>query len=465
MEAGMMALLARCLRAEEDTPRGKPFRVAIIGYGEFGAEYLVCCLDLQKESIVEVAAICDIRGSTIKRDILKRQATPEQVSACHFYSDPRKMLKEEAGRLDVAFVCSPDSLHREHVEACLNAGLHVFCELPLADNVANARSMFQTAKRSGRLLSGHFYSEPFPAYRYVRDELIRRHKIFPPVTYLRAVSPNPLSYDFTPTEEVYIRKVENTYRKKGTWGTQEDLKESPFQSFYELVKWPIIRKFGIGSELRAIYEHVGMMLDFMGGLPVSVSMRESPSDPRLLPRVTLFRFKDNTLAESVLFGNHRFLDLFDRDGWQIHVSPFHPKNTYVRCGWRFNPPGEKGILGKQIDMSYVDYMDLRSIIQWESNLPEAEKKREEEKLEEEYRQYAGEDNVWQLPDSIINTRKDGAYSLRMRETLLSFFRKTDTPDTAFAEKAFIAQVIIDGVEQALKTGKPFTFSPEMFALP
>ena len=63
MEAGMMALLARCLRAEEDTPRGKPFRVAIIGYGEFGAEYLVCCLDLQKESIVEVAAICDIRGA------------------------------------------------------------------------------------------------------------------------------------------------------------------------------------------------------------------------------------------------------------------------------------------------------------------------------------------------------------------------------------------------------------------
>ena len=460
-----MALLARRLRAEGEMKRNKPFRVAIIGYGNDGTTPLLHCLDLQKESLVEVAAICDIRDSTIKRDYLKRNATPEQADACHFYSDLRKMLEQEAGRLDIAFVCTPDFLHREQTEACLNAGLHVFCPPPLAENVTNARAMLQTAKRSGRLLFGFFQSERFPAYRYVRDELIKRHKIFPPITYLRAVSENPHPNESALPSEERMRKVSDYLRNREGWGSQKGLEESPFQSFYEMLEWRKFRKFGIGSELRAIYEHVGMMLDFMEGFPCSVSLRESPRDPYPLPKVTLFRFDNKALAESVLFGRTQYLDLFDEHGYQIHVSPYS-KKTYVRGGWRFNPPGEKGILGKQIDMSSIDYFDLHSILYWESDLPEAEKNRKLEELDAEYRQYAGEDNIWGLPEHLINTdQKIHNFKLLMLEMFLSFFRKTDVPDTAFAEKAFFAQVIIDGVEQALLTGKPFDFSPKMFEIP
>lgn len=45
------------------------------------------------------------------------------------YSDLDALLKENA--VDVLAICSPSRFHRAHLQAALDAGLHVFCEKPL----------------------------------------------------------------------------------------------------------------------------------------------------------------------------------------------------------------------------------------------------------------------------------------------------------------------------------------------
>src|SRR5437764_5588018 len=56
----------------------------------------------------------------------------------------------------------PDALHRPVAVAALEAGKHVFCEKPLAMNVAEARTMVEVADQSGRVAMVAF------TFRYAR---------------------------------------------------------------------------------------------------------------------------------------------------------------------------------------------------------------------------------------------------------------------------------------------------------
>ena len=76
------------------------------------------------------------------------------------FDDARTML--EASRPDIVAVCSPPALHREHALAALEQGCHVFCEKPLATDLAEAEQMIRAAERAGRWL---VVNNQFPAMR------------------------------------------------------------------------------------------------------------------------------------------------------------------------------------------------------------------------------------------------------------------------------------------------------------
>ena len=67
------------------------------------------------------------------------------------YDRLEEMLKRED--LDAVSVVTPDHLHREHVEACLNAGCHVMVTKPLATNLEDGRAMVGAAARAGKKLT------------------------------------------------------------------------------------------------------------------------------------------------------------------------------------------------------------------------------------------------------------------------------------------------------------------------
>ncbi len=115
-------------------------RVAIVGSGYITR---IGHLPGYKAAQANVVAICDL---------LPERARPlaEQYGVPAVYSDWREMLRLE--RPDVVSVCLPNVLHREPVLAALEAGAHVICEKPLATSVAEAKEMFDAARRNGRVL-------------------------------------------------------------------------------------------------------------------------------------------------------------------------------------------------------------------------------------------------------------------------------------------------------------------------
>ena len=73
----------------------------------------------------KIGGICDPdpeRLDEARRDL--------KVPRKNCFADYREMLANT--KLDAVIIASPDMAHREQVEACLEAGLHIMCEKPLA---------------------------------------------------------------------------------------------------------------------------------------------------------------------------------------------------------------------------------------------------------------------------------------------------------------------------------------------
>src|SRR5690625_725415 len=58
--------------------------------------------------------------------------------------------------LDVVPIATPTFLHAPMASAALEAGLHVLCEKPMAENSAGAARMVEAATRAGRVLDVSF---------------------------------------------------------------------------------------------------------------------------------------------------------------------------------------------------------------------------------------------------------------------------------------------------------------------
>lgn len=67
------------------------------------------------------------------------------------YQDVDEMLEKEK-EICVVAVCSPNGLHAQHAIKALNAGFHVLCEKPMANNVNDCGEMIKAAEKANRRL-------------------------------------------------------------------------------------------------------------------------------------------------------------------------------------------------------------------------------------------------------------------------------------------------------------------------
>lgn len=82
------------------------------------------------------------------------------------YKDYRSMIED--GELDAVAIGAPNDLHYDICLAAADAGKHVFCDKPLAVNMAEAQAMVELSRRAGIVL---MYGENLlfaPAYERVR---------------------------------------------------------------------------------------------------------------------------------------------------------------------------------------------------------------------------------------------------------------------------------------------------------
>jgi predicted dehydrogenase len=148
------------------TRADQALRLALIGFGSQGKILLTAAMNLGG---VRVQAICDIWKYA--QDNGKRfLARHDQEVA--LYEDFRDMLDKERG-LDAVLVASPDFVHAAQVNACLEAGLHVYCEPMLAHNLTAARSMVDTMRRTGKLLQVGYQRRSDLRYRHACEKLLR----------------------------------------------------------------------------------------------------------------------------------------------------------------------------------------------------------------------------------------------------------------------------------------------------
>ena len=144
-------------RRMETIRHGTNLRVAVIGVGAMGRAH--CQTMREQVGEMDLAAVVDAHAATA--DEAGRQLG---VPA---FASVEAMLA--AGVADASLIATPHPLHLPAVEACLEAGLHVLCEKPMAETVSSADRMLAAARRAGRTLGIMFQRRFEPVFEAALD--------------------------------------------------------------------------------------------------------------------------------------------------------------------------------------------------------------------------------------------------------------------------------------------------------
>ncbi len=109
-----------------------------------------------------LAALCDPDAQALERacgelDVAKR------------FTDYRAVLDES--EIDAVFVVTPTIYHHDIVVAAAQAGKHVFCEKPMAMNVAECREMIDSVQAAGVKLQIGFMRRFDDGFRYAKERI------------------------------------------------------------------------------------------------------------------------------------------------------------------------------------------------------------------------------------------------------------------------------------------------------
>ena len=120
-------------------------RYGVIGIKGVGGKHVSMAREHEN---VELTALVDVDETSLKAQ--------SQELGVRGFTDYRELL--EAGIVDAVSIATPHHLHAIIGLECLNAGVHVFTEKPLANRVSDADAMIQAAKAQDlKLCVGHQY--------------------------------------------------------------------------------------------------------------------------------------------------------------------------------------------------------------------------------------------------------------------------------------------------------------------
>lgn len=120
-------------------------KVAVIGLGDVSKVHLQA---VQANPNAELTAVCDI-DETLK----------DTVPNVNFYTDYQEMLEKEV--LDCVHVCLPHYLHYPITKACVEKGIHVLQEKPLALNVDEGAALVRLEEENKNVKIGICFQNRF----------------------------------------------------------------------------------------------------------------------------------------------------------------------------------------------------------------------------------------------------------------------------------------------------------------
>ncbi|MEZ4605652.1 MAG: Gfo/Idh/MocA family oxidoreductase [Deinococcales bacterium] len=108
------------------------------------------------------------------REQAKAEAFAKEFGFERNYGSYEALLND--AEVEVVYIASPHSFHKEHSIMCLESGKHVLCEKPFAINAQEVSEMIAVARREKRFLMEALWSYFLPAITF-SDELIKQGEI------------------------------------------------------------------------------------------------------------------------------------------------------------------------------------------------------------------------------------------------------------------------------------------------
>jgi predicted dehydrogenase len=135
---GLMTGCAGAL-ARRRIPADGKLRHACIGVRGMGGNDLE---SFKSHPRLEIVAICDVDKNNLAE-------AAKSVPEARQYTDWRELLAGERDRIDSVNVAVPDHMHAIIALAFIRAGKNVYCQKPLAHDVAECRALARAAKKAG----------------------------------------------------------------------------------------------------------------------------------------------------------------------------------------------------------------------------------------------------------------------------------------------------------------------------
>jgi len=250
--AGAGILLARSSSAEHSSSPASlsdDINVALLGVGAQGMVLMNACLRIPG---IRFKAVCDIWSYSQRRSsrILEKYGYPVAV-----YEDYREMLAQESA-LDAVIVATPDWMHAEHTIACLESGLHVYCEKEMSNTLDQARQMVLAARKTGKLLQIGHQRRSNPRYLHAIDRLVRERRLLGRLTHAYGQWNRAKSEDLGWPEKYSIDPA--TLAKYG------------YDSMREFRNWRWYRKYGGGPIVDLGSHQIDIFSWVFDAKPVSV---------------------------------------------------------------------------------------------------------------------------------------------------------------------------------------------------
>jgi myo-inositol 2-dehydrogenase/D-chiro-inositol 1-dehydrogenase len=128
-------------------------RIGVIGCGKIAEKHLNAYRRLGVEVVVT--------------DIVERGAMIAANYGAAWNPAPEEVI--HGAEVDAIDVCTPTPTHCAFITEALRSGKHVFCEKPLARDLAEAEAIERTAAESGRILMVGYLYRFHPAFEFARE--------------------------------------------------------------------------------------------------------------------------------------------------------------------------------------------------------------------------------------------------------------------------------------------------------
>jgi predicted dehydrogenase len=143
--------------APQRMPSGEAMPIAIIGIGRQGRQIVG---ELQSIEAVKIAAIVDSDPARLESGVRRSQGA-EGFADHKALLDKRKDIK-------AVILATPTHTHKEIALDLIAAGIHVYCELPLAHTIDDCRAIAKAARASKSLFFAGLEGRCNPVYTLAR---------------------------------------------------------------------------------------------------------------------------------------------------------------------------------------------------------------------------------------------------------------------------------------------------------